>query len=61
MMYFTDVAGVACIDGASYGLPAHLRLSFATGIEQIEAGCAALARAVDALTFSHLNEEPSHA
>jgi aspartate aminotransferase len=61
MMYFTDVAGVATIDGASYGLPAHLRLSFATGIEQIEAGCAALARAVQALDFSHVNEEPSHA
>jgi aspartate aminotransferase len=61
MMYFTDVAGVASIDGASYGLPAHLRFSFATAIEQIEAGCAALARAVAALTFTHLNEEPSHA
>jgi aspartate aminotransferase len=61
MMYFTDVAGVASIDGSSYGLPAHLRFSFATGIEQIEAGCAGLARAVDALIFSHLNEEPSHA
>lgn len=61
MMYFTDVAGVAAIDGTSYGSPAHLRLSFATGIEQIEAGCAALSRAVDALTFSHVTEEPSHA
>jgi aspartate aminotransferase len=61
MMYFTDAAGVASIDGASYGLPAHLRLSFATGVEQIEAGCAALARAVDGLTFPNLNEEPSHA
>ena len=56
-MYFTDVAGVACIDGASYGLPAHLRLSFATGIEQIEAGCAALSGAVQALTFPHVTEE----
>jgi aspartate aminotransferase len=61
MMYFTDVAGVAAIDGTSYGLPAHLRFSFATAIEQIEAGCAALARAVEALDFSHANEEPSHA
>jgi len=42
-------------------LPAHLRLSFATAIEQIEAGCAALAGAVDALTFSPVTEEPSHA
>jgi aspartate aminotransferase len=61
MMYFTDVAGVATIDGTSYGLPAHLRLSFATAIEQIEAGCAALAGAVDALILSHVTEEPSHA
>src|SRR5205085_6061286 len=57
MMYFTDVAGVAAIDGASYGLPSHLRLSFATGIEQIEAGCAGLARAVEALHLPHTNEE----
>jgi hypothetical protein len=42
-------------------LPAHLRLSFATAIEQIEAGCAALAGAVDALILSHVTEEPSHA
>jgi aspartate aminotransferase len=61
MMYFTDVGGVAAIDGASYGLSSHLRLSFATAIEQIDAGCAALARAVEALHFSHANEEPSHA
>jgi len=61
MMYFTDVAGVASIDGASYGLPSHLRLSFATSIENIEAGCAALARAVEALNFSPINEETSHA
>jgi aspartate aminotransferase len=61
LLYFTEAAGVAAIDGASYGLPAHLRLSFATAIEQIEAGCAALARAVEALTLSHANEEPSHA
>jgi aspartate aminotransferase len=61
MMYFTDVAGVASIDGTSYGSPAHLRLSFATAVEQVEAGCAALSRAVDALTFPHVTEEPSHA
>ncbi len=61
MMYFSDVAGVASIDGTSYGLPAHLRLSFATAIEQIDAGCAVLAKAVEALTFPHVNEEPSHA
>ena len=61
LMYFTDAAGVAAIDGTSYGLPGHVRLSFATSVEQIEAGCAALARAVDALTLSHVTEETSHA
>ncbi len=61
MMYFTDVGGVATIDGSSYGSPAHLRLSFATSVDQIEAGCAALASAVQALDFSHVNEEHSHA
>jgi aspartate aminotransferase len=49
MMYFLEHAGVATIDGASYGAPSHLRLSFATSVDQIEAGCAALARAVAAL------------
>ncbi|KQT11565.1 pyridoxal phosphate-dependent aminotransferase [Ramlibacter sp. Leaf400] len=61
MMYFTDVAGVAAIDGTSYGLPNHLRLSFATSIDQIEAGCAVLARAVEALSLPHVHEETSHA
>ncbi|MCG2594775.1 pyridoxal phosphate-dependent aminotransferase [Ramlibacter sp. XY19] len=61
LIYFTETAGVAAIDGSSYGLPAHLRLSFATATEQIEAGCAALASAVGALTLSHPTEEPSHA
>jgi len=59
--YFTDVAGVATIDGASYGLPSHLRLSFATAMDQIEAGCDALARTVEGLDFPHLNEESSNA
>jgi aspartate aminotransferase len=61
LMYFTESAGVTAIDGTSYGLPAHVRLSFATAVDQIEAGCAALARAVDALALSHDKEEPSHA
>ena len=49
MMYFLDQAGVASIDGSSYGMPAYLRMSFATSIEQIDAGCAALAQAVSLL------------
>ncbi|RZL42323.1 MAG: pyridoxal phosphate-dependent aminotransferase [Variovorax sp.] len=46
MRWLLDDAGVAVIDGDSYGLPGHLRLSFATGLAQIEAGCAAIREAV---------------
>lgn len=49
MRHLLDAAGVAVIDGESYGMPAHLRLSFATSIEQIEAGCAAIREAVGQL------------
>lgn len=49
MMYLLDEAGVATIDGSSYGMPGHLRMSFATSMEQIEAGCAAVARALGLL------------
>ena len=45
-LFLLDHAGVAAIDGSSYGMPAHLRLSFATSIDQIEAGCAAIRDAV---------------
>lgn len=48
MMYLLDQAGVATIDGTSYGMPGYLRLSFATSVEEIEAGCAEIARAVAA-------------
>lgn len=46
MNYFIERAGVASIDGTSYGTPSHLRMSFATSMDQIEAGCAAIAQAV---------------
>ena len=49
MRHLLDAAGVAVIDGESYGMPAHLRLSFATSTEQIEAGCAAIREAVGQL------------
>lgn len=49
MMYFLDEGGVATIDGTSYGMPSFLRISFATSVEQIEAGCAAIASAVSKL------------
>ncbi|HSV78500.1 MAG TPA: pyridoxal phosphate-dependent aminotransferase [Ramlibacter sp.] len=62
MMYFLDEAGVATIDGSSYGMPSYLRMSFATSIEQIEAGCAALAKAVSSLVLvSSPVKETTHA
>ena len=54
--YFTDVAGVATIDGV-HGLPSHLRLSFATAMDQIEPA-AMLARAVEASTFPMSTRNP---
>lgn len=48
-MFFLEEAGVAAIDGSSYGMPGYLRMSFATSLEQIEAGAAALAKSVSTL------------
>lgn len=48
--YLLEQASVATIDGTSYGLSPYLRLSFATSIEQIEQGCAAIRDAVSALS-----------
>ena len=63
MMYFLDEARVASIDGSSYGMPGYLRMSFATSIEQIEEGCAAIAHAVSGLLFPHASspKENAHA
>uniref|UniRef100_UPI000D36CAFA pyridoxal phosphate-dependent aminotransferase n=1 Tax=unclassified Variovorax TaxID=663243 RepID=UPI000D36CAFA len=36
--YLLEHAGVAAIDGTSYGMPGHLRMSFATGVDVIEQG-----------------------
>ncbi len=63
MMFLLDEAGVATIDGSSYGMQGHLRMSFATSIEEIEAGCAAIAQAVARLrpsSGSHVSLNPSH-
>lgn len=46
MSFFLESAKVATIDGTSYGLSPHLRLSFATSIQAIENGCQAMAEAV---------------
>lgn len=48
-LYLLEEAGVATIDGSSYGMPSYLRLSFATSINQIDVGCAAIAKAVSSL------------
>lgn len=47
--YLLEQAGVATIDGTSYGLAPYLRMSFATSMEQIEAGCAAIRRVAEDL------------
>ncbi|SDO22747.1 aspartate aminotransferase [Rhodoferax sp. OV413] len=49
MLFLLNQAGVASVDGSSYGMPGYLRLSFATSIEQIEAGCQAIRQAVQSL------------
>lgn len=49
-LFLLDHAGVAVIDGSSYGMQAHLRLSFATSVDQIEVGCAAMRSAVQSLS-----------
>jgi len=43
-------------------MPSYLRMSFATSVEQIEAGCKALANAVSALDLSKTSrKETTHA
>ena len=49
MMYLLEHAGVATIDGTSYGLTPYLRMSFATSFDQIEEGCEAIREAVRVL------------
>jgi aspartate aminotransferase len=48
-MHFLD-HGVAVLDGAPYGMSPHVRLSFATSLDQIEDGCARIVRACTALS-----------
>jgi aspartate aminotransferase len=63
VLYLLDKGNVATIDGRSYGLPNHLRLSFATAMEEIVAGCQAIDSAVSALRFpsTTMNTESNHA
>ena len=43
--YLLTQAGVAAVDGASYGMSPYLRLSFATSLQAIDEGCARIAEA----------------
>jgi aspartate aminotransferase len=43
--YLLEIAGVAVMDGISYGKSPYLRLSFATSVENIEEGCRRIADA----------------
>ena len=43
--YLLDAAGVAVLDGTAYGNPGYLRMSFATDLETIKAGCERIAQA----------------
>jgi len=47
--YLLEAAGVAVMDGAAYGMPGHLRLSFAASDEVIKQGCGKIAQACAAL------------
>ncbi|MGO2847115.1 MAG: aspartate transaminase [Microbacterium gubbeenense] len=49
-MFLLDEASVAVIQGSAYGASAFFRMSFATSIETIEAGAAAIRDAVDTLS-----------
>jgi len=49
-LYLLDEAGVAVIQGSAYGADGCFRMSFATSLETIEAGGAAVAKAVAALS-----------
>jgi aspartate aminotransferase len=47
--YLLDTAGVAVVPGQAFGMPGHLRLSFAYGRESLQQGLARITGAVQAL------------
>nr|WP_225777821.1 pyridoxal phosphate-dependent aminotransferase [Pseudomonas sp. Marseille-Q3773] len=47
--YLLSETGVAVVAGSAYGMSPYIRLSFASGLETIDEGCARLKRAVDRL------------
>lgn len=60
-LYFLEEACVATIDGASYGMPGYLRFSFATAVETIDHGGAALKAAVSCLQLPQQQKVTTHA
>jgi aspartate aminotransferase len=49
-LFLLDTAGVAVIQGSAYGTDPFFRISFATSLDQIELGAAAIAEAVKGLS-----------
>jgi aspartate aminotransferase len=49
-MFFLREGGVAVVDGGAYGLSPYVRISFATSLEAIEAGCTQLREACATLS-----------
>ena len=49
-LFLLDTAGVAVIQGSDYGSEPFFRISFATSLEQLELGAAAIAEAVKGLS-----------
>lgn len=52
--FLLEAAGVASIDGSSYGMPNHLRFSFATSAEEIEEGCKRIRAAIASISHPQL-------
>ncbi|MCK8787771.1 aminotransferase class I/II-fold pyridoxal phosphate-dependent enzyme [Roseomonas sp. NAR14] len=48
-LFLLREAGVAVVDGSSYGLSPYIRISFATSMDVIEEGCARIRRACESL------------
>lgn len=48
--YILSEAGVALVPGRAFGLPGHFRLSYAYALDDLQEGCARIARALSALS-----------
>ncbi len=48
-LYLLEAAHVAVLDGSAYGMSPYLRMSFGGALENIEAGCRAIRKALEAL------------